>query len=114
MYQGGGPPVLKEDGTVDWENSPTSYYLKYDPKADAAREAFQMAYQQSTLQMQMQLQTLNALIGMIGARMGVGVSADGGFAPPVAQPAGEDKWTARLDRLEQLIGTITRTKPTTK
>lgn len=109
MYQGAGPPVLKEDGTVDWEASPTAYYLTYEPKADAAREAFQMAYQQSSLQMQMQLQTVNALIGMIGARLGVGVGADGTLVPPVQQPA-EDKWSARLDRLEKLIGAATAAK----
>lgn len=114
MYQGAGPPVLKEDGAVDWENSPTTYYLKYEPKADAAREAFQMAYQQSTLQMQMQLQTLNALIGMIGARLGVGVGADGTLVPPVQQPAAEDKWSARLDRLEKLVETVAKSRGAAK
>lgn len=109
MYQGAGPPVLLPDGTIDWANSETSYYLSYEPKADAAREAFTMAYQQSTMQMQMQLQTLNALIGMIGARLGVGVGADGTLVPPV-QPAAEDKWTARLDRLERLVGTLAGAK----
>lgn len=75
-----GQIVLKEDGAVDPAQSAITHYLHYEPKADAARDAFAMAYQQSTLQMQMQLETFKETMLMVRSMVplgGVSVEASG-------------------------------------
>jgi hypothetical protein len=110
MYQGGGQPVFNEDGTVNWEETETSYYLHYRPKADAAAMALDRAYVQSTIQQERQLQAIERLTGLVtgivGARMGVTVGPDGSYIPPAPEPAKPDVLDRILDRLDRLEGRL--------
>jgi hypothetical protein len=75
--------AMREDGTLDPSKGTLTGYLGYDPKADAARDAYTSALAASTQQQQQLLDSVTSMIGMYSARAAMPAAV--GTADQIAQ-----------------------------